>query len=112
KVMRQLVIDEARYHRSRKRGGERQRVEYDDHLGFANEADVDLVLAVNEALERLREKHPERSDVVELHYFAGYTFEEVGRILDISERTAKRHWTLARTWLRGQIDDSVSSFAL
>ena len=112
KVMRHLLVDQARAYRAYKRGGTHERVEYSEQLLFTNETDVDLVLAVNQAMERLRSQCPERSDVIELHYFAGYTFEEVGKILSISERTAKRHWSLARLWLRGQIDvgDSTSTF--
>ena len=106
KVMRQLLVDNARAYKAAKRSGGLQRVMLKDSL-LASESDADMVLAVSDSLERLRSNAPERHDVVELHYFAGYTFEEVANILGISDRTAKRHWDIARTWLRGDIDGNA-----
>jgi RNA polymerase sigma factor (TIGR02999 family) len=107
RVMRQLLVDQARAYKAEKRSGGRQRVEFEDNL-VSSQQDADTILAVHESLERLREQHPVRAEVVELHYFSGYTFEEIGPILGMSPRHAKRHWTIARTLLRGQIDGGIS----
>jgi DNA-directed RNA polymerase specialized sigma24 family protein len=80
---------------------------FKDHQHFLRVADT--ILAVNNALQRLQSRAPDRHDVVELHYFAGYTFEEVANILGISDRTAKRHWVIARTLLRADIDGSTGA---
>jgi RNA polymerase sigma-70 factor (ECF subfamily) len=111
KVMRQLVVDEARAYRAIKRPGGKQRVELRDSL-LVSERDADLILAVHDLMDRLHQISPSRHDVVELHYFAGYTFEEIGDILGISDRTAKRHWSIARAWMRGEIDGDFRSEAV
>jgi RNA polymerase sigma factor (TIGR02999 family) len=108
KVMRQLLVDQARAYKTTKRSGRLRQVTMGDWL-LASESDADTILAVNDALKRLQDKAPDRHDVVELHYFAGYTFEEVANILGISDRTAKRHWVIARTWLRADIDGNTGS---
>jgi RNA polymerase sigma factor (TIGR02999 family) len=108
KVMRQLLVDQARTYKAAKRAGSLKQVGMNDWL-LASESDADTILAVNNALQRLRSRAPDRHDVVELHYFAGYTFEEVANILGISDRTAKRHWVIARTLLRADIDGSTGA---
>ena len=110
KVMRQLLVDHARAYQAAKRTGGQVRVELDDNL-IGSTKDADLILGVHESLERLRDERPECYQVVELRYFAGFTLEEVGLILGVSVRTAKRHWTIARTLLRGQLDVAASSTA-
>ncbi len=110
KVMRQLLVDHARAFRAAKRIGGKQRVELDDNL-IGSSDDADTILGVHESLERLREERPECCRVVELRYFAGFTLEEIGLILGVSVRTAKRHWTIARTLLRGQMDDGPTRSA-
>jgi RNA polymerase sigma factor (sigma-70 family) len=56
-------------------------------------------LALNTALERLQTLHPAKAELVKLRFFAGVTLEEAGKLLGISEPTAKRHWAFARAWL-------------
>jgi hypothetical protein len=54
---------------------------------------------VNEALEKLALEDPIRAEVVKLHYFVGLTHAESAEILQISEKTVRRHWNYARVWL-------------
>jgi RNA polymerase sigma-70 factor (ECF subfamily) len=61
------------------------------------------VLALDEALIRLASKDARMSNVVELRFFGGLTFDQIGRVLEVSERTAKRNWELARVWLRREV---------
>jgi RNA polymerase sigma factor (TIGR02999 family) len=99
-AMRRILIDNARRKRTRKRGGglERQPLE----AVAAPEPDADL-LALDEALEKLASKDPEKARLVELRYFAGLTGEEAAEVLGISPTTADRHWAYARAWLRAEI---------
>ena len=60
---------------------------------------VDLI-ALDDALQDLAQLKPEHSQIVELRFFGGLSFEEVGEVLDISSRTAEREWRMARAWLR------------
>jgi len=61
------------------------------------------VLALEAALERLAALDPQQSKIVELRYFGGLTVEEAAEALDISPATVKRHWTLARAWLKKEL---------
>jgi DNA-directed RNA polymerase specialized sigma24 family protein len=56
-------------------------------------------LAVHELVDKLAEEEPAAAAVVKLRYFAGLTIEETAQALEISVRTANRHWAYARAWL-------------
>jgi len=98
-VMRRILVDHARRFRASKRGGEWEKVEFDEALALAPSRSVDLI-ALDDALQDLAQLKPEHSQIVELRFFGGLTFEEVGEVLDISSRTAEREWRMARAWLR------------
>jgi RNA polymerase sigma factor (sigma-70 family) len=63
----------------------------------------DLLLAVNEALDKLVVQDPIEAELVKLRYFAGLTVEEAASLLNISPRTARNYWAHARTWLYHEI---------
>ena len=65
--------------------------------------DDDAMLALNEALGRLARDSLRLAQVVECRYFAGYDDAETARALDISERTVRRDWNLARAWLHREL---------
>jgi RNA polymerase sigma factor (sigma-70 family) len=64
------------------------------------------VLALHEALTDLEGLDPRQAKVVELRYFGGFSVEEIGDILEMSPRSVKRHWALARIWLLKQMKKS------
>jgi RNA polymerase sigma-70 factor (ECF subfamily) len=96
-LMRRVLVDSARRRNSRKRGGDQLRVTFDG-VDVAPETSTDLV-ALDEALTRLSELNPRHGRIVELKYFGGLTEEQISHMLNISERTVRRDWTLAKTWL-------------
>lgn len=102
KVMRRLLVDQARRRRSEKRGGGAIRVEWDESFGISDQ-NYEQWLAVDVALNRLTERDPRLSQVVELRFFAGLTEEEIGEVLGISVRTVRRDWRLAKAWLGGEL---------
>jgi RNA polymerase sigma factor (sigma-70 family) len=61
------------------------------------------VLELDAALEKLAALDPQQAKIVELRYFGGLTVEEAADALDISPATVKRHWTLARAWLKKEL---------
>ena len=61
-------------------------------------AEID-VLALDEALTRLAQLHPEKAELVKLRFFAGLTLNEAAGVLDVSPATADRYWAFARAWL-------------
>ena len=101
-VMRHILVDHARAHRADKRGGGAVQVTLDENFEGKGRSEAD-VLAVDEALKRLREFDPRQEKILEMHFFGGLTFEEIARELGVSERTVKRDWTMARSWLRQEL---------
>ena len=102
-VMREILIEHARGRGRLKRGGDRERVwsaaafsTVDD--GFERWEDLDR------ALDRLAALDPRQASVVELRYFGGLTVEETATVLDVSPKTVKRDWSVARAWLRRELD--------
>ena len=102
RVMRQVLVDHARRHDAQKRGGAQERVTLSDDVGALAGTDLD-VLALDEALTRLAELDPRKSQVVELRFFAGMTSKEAGAVLGVSETTAEDDWYMARAWLRDRL---------
>jgi RNA polymerase sigma factor (TIGR02999 family) len=101
-AMRHILIDRARRKQTLRHGGGQQRVEVEDLQIAAPVADEEL-LAVDEALDRLGRLDPAKAELVKLRYFVGMTMVEAAAALGISERTAKREWSLARAWLFNEI---------
>jgi RNA polymerase sigma factor (TIGR02999 family) len=101
-VMRRILIDYARTHRAEKRGGGMGKVELEKAAVFSNERCEEWI-AVDQALGRLAQRDARMARIVELRYFAGLTEEEVAEALEISSRTVKRDWKVAREWLRADL---------
>ncbi len=105
-VMRHILVDHARARRAHKREGRLARVTFDDVLPAFSNTDLDRVLAVDEALQRLAEWDARQAKVVELRYFAGFDVAETADILGVSEKTVKRDWSMARAWLHSELGGS------
>lgn len=97
-AMRRILIESARRKSSVRHGGGKQRLQIDE-LELAQATPDDLMLLINEALERLEVEHPERARIVLLRYFGGLTNKEVAETLGVGERTVDRHWVCAKAWL-------------
>jgi RNA polymerase sigma factor (TIGR02999 family) len=101
-AMRHILVDRARRKRSRKRGGDRARVEFDQaDLAIAQEPEE--VLAVDEALAGLAAADAQAAELVKLRYFAGLSIPEAAKVLNLSPRSADRLWAYARAWLQRAI---------
>ncbi len=109
-AMRRILVDEARRAKAVKRGGGAVAITLETRMGAkGTSTDAEGFLdieALEQALQKLAadERHERKCTVVELHFFAGLPFEQVGEILEISTVTAKRDWRFARAWLRREID--------
>ena len=101
-VMRRLLVDHARAHNAERRSGGADRVELGEGLMVSIERS-DEVLALHDALTGLEAVDPRQAKVVELRYFGGFSVAEIGDILEMSPRSVKRHWALARIWLLKQM---------
>ena len=105
-AMRQLLTDHARRVATAKRGGEALRLTLDDStLPDSDKMEVDLV-ALDDALARLTELDARQGRIVELRFLAGLNVEDVAAILDISPRTVKLDWQMAKAWLRRELSEA------
>jgi RNA polymerase sigma factor (TIGR02999 family) len=103
-AMRRILIDYAVARRRHKRGGGVPLVRLDDAnvLAVATQQDGDL-LALDEALDRLRSMNLRQASVVECRFYGGLSVEETAEALDISPATVKREWSTARAWLNREL---------
>lgn len=99
--IRRVLVDHARAHNSRKRGGGMMRVTLSDLVAGDQEFDL---LELNQAMERLADQSPQDCQIVELKYFAGLKEEEIAEVMEISVRTVRRRWAFARAWLFRELD--------
>ncbi len=102
-AMRRIVVENARRKARIRHGGGLRRVDLDE-IDLARDESSDDLLALDAALHRLAEEEPIVAQVVKLRHFAGMTIEQAAAALDISVRTANRHWAYARAWLFQQLN--------
>ena len=110
-AMRRILVDRARQKRRIRHGGDLQRIDLACVDVPASDNDEDRLLALDEALVRLAEHDPAKSELVKLRHFAGMTLEEAAVALGISRATASRHWEYARVWLLRQMQGASPSDA-
>lgn len=98
-VMRQIRVDDARRRKRLKRGGGERPGNLHAGLAVGFEQNPEEILAVDEALERLRAKDSRKAEIVQLRYFAGMTVRETATVLGVSSSTVEKEWRLAKAWL-------------
>jgi RNA polymerase sigma factor (TIGR02999 family) len=103
-VIRRVLVDHARRYRATKRGGGAGAVRIDDLDDLSQETGVDL-LALDTALNELLALNERQFRVVELRFFGGLSVEQIAAALDVSPRTVKGDWAVARAWLAGRLND-------
>jgi len=108
RAMRRILIDHARKRSAAKREGGRTRVTLDEKLVAGTERAVE-VLALDEALTRLAGMDERMAQVVEYLIFAGMTEVEAAFVLDVSERTVREDWRMAKMWLLRELSEDINS---
>lgn len=105
RLMREILVDHARARKAVKRGGDAVRVDFELALGIAADEGLDLetILAIDTALERLEALDERQARIVELRYFSGLTLPEIAEVLGVSLATVERGWSVARRWLAREI---------
>ena len=100
--MRRILVDHARLAAAAKRGGRATRITLEEDLVRTPGLSID-VLALDEALSRLGQRHPRQASVAELRLFSGMRVGETALHLGVSERTVKGDWRFARAWLVNEL---------
>lgn len=106
-TMRRVLVDYARRKNRLKRGGDAVKIPLDEVSGWLSEVQAEEAEALDEALDRLAEYNSRASLIVHLRFFVGLTCEEVAQLLDLTDRTVRRDWSLARAWLRREIRTTI-----
>ena len=101
KTTRQILVDHARRRARDKRGGGERPIELDE-ARVATDRPGELV-ALDDALAALAEFDARKARIVELHYFAGLTQEEIGTALGVHVNTVARDLRLAVAWIQTQL---------
>ncbi len=101
RLMRRILVDDARKRHAAKRGGSLIQVPLDEVTSVAQEQAANVV-ALDDALTVLAKKDSRQSEIVELRFFGGLSIEETANVLRVSPGTVMRDWTFARAWLRNE----------
>jgi RNA polymerase sigma-70 factor, ECF subfamily len=101
RIMRQILVDHARARQALKRGGDEADLPLADSLAFPGRPV--LVVALDEALDRLNAIDERKARFVEMRFFAGMTAEEISECSDIPPYTVRRELRLAQAWLHKEL---------
>ena len=103
KVMRRILVDYARAHKSAKRGHGSATAIIEDDIRTRGDQWSEELLDVDAALDRLASLDQRQARIIELRFFGGLTEAEIAVALGISERTVKREWKAGKAWLHGEL---------
>ncbi len=105
-VMRQILVDHARRCKAAKRGGSDEKVSIDEALGLPVERAGEII-ALDEALEALRQQDDRKARLIEMRYFGGLTAEESSEVLDVPVNLVRRELRVAEAWLHRELNRGV-----
>jgi RNA polymerase sigma factor (TIGR02999 family) len=105
RVVRRILVEYARTHSRQKRGGGEEPIPLDEAVIVGPEA-ASTVLDLDEALQRLSALDGRKSDIIQLIFFGGLTYDETAAALNISPATVHRELTLAKAWLHRELAQS------
>lgn len=106
RLMRQILVDEARKRDGAKRGGGGTIQVSLVEAGTTAQEQAANVIALDDALKTLAALDSRQSEIVELRFFGGLSIEETAKVLKVSPGTVMRDWTFARAWLRNEMSRS------
>jgi len=106
RVMRGVIVDYARRRRAKKRGGQFEITSLGQEVAGAEAAEAAELEHMGQALDELAEAEPLLAQVVDLHFFCGFSFAEIAALRAVSERTVQRHWEKARIYLHRWMKDA------
>jgi len=104
RMMRRILVDHANVKGAAKRGGDDADLPLDDVIVVSPEAG-EAILDLHEALNDLAEHDARKAEILELHYFGGLTYDEMGEVLGLSSSTLDRDIRFAKAWLRARLEE-------
>ena len=103
RLMRQILVDEARRRNYAKRGGGTIQVPLDEAKLQTQSVNI---VALDDAMKALEKSDERKSRIVELRFFGGLSIEETAQVLNVSPGTVMRDWTFTRAWLRKEMGNN------
>jgi RNA polymerase sigma factor (TIGR02999 family) len=107
RMLRRILVDHAKAHRRDKRGGGAEKITLDEAVMIGPQADAGI-LDLDEALVRLAAHDQRKSELIELLFFGGLTYDEAAGALKISPATVHRELTMAKAWLHRELTQRAS----
>jgi RNA polymerase sigma factor (TIGR02999 family) len=98
-AIRRVLVHHARHKNAQKRGSGERKLDLNEALTYSVEKD-EVILSLDEALEKLEEVHERQAKVVELKFFGGMKMQEIADELGVSIKTVEIDWRVAKAWLR------------
>lgn len=114
KAMRHILINYAERRRTKKRGGDVQKLSLEaDRVGVAeaismSEDQADKLMAIENALKKLEQTNERQAKIIECKFFGGMTNDETAASVGVSKATVKRDWVMAQAWLYREAKDDIS----
>ena len=105
-AMRRILVNYARQHKRLKRGADNIMLTY-GNLTLPVNTTPEEILALHEALKRLRFICQRKSRIVEYHFFGGFNHQEIAESMGVSIDTVRRDWRLARAWLSREMKSTL-----
>lgn len=102
RVIRHILVDYAKSSRRQKRGGGANHVTLDEAVLLGPETPSEI-LELDDALKLLAQHDSRKSEIVELIFFGGLTYDEVAKTLEISPVTVHRDLKMAKAFLYSQL---------
>lgn len=102
RLLRRILVDHAKSHRRKKRGGGQLMLTIDEALAGSRQPDQSII-ALDDALKSLAALDKRKSQIIELHYFGGLTYDEMAEAIGISQATVHRELRMAKAWLHHEL---------
>ena len=107
RMLRRILVDHAKSNNRQKRGGEFEKIPFDEAVLVGPQGDKGI-LDLDEALQRLAAQDQRKSELIELLFFGGLTYDEAAAALKISPATVHRELTLAKAWLYRELGQGAA----
>ena len=103
-AMRRILVEAARRRLAAKRGGDKATIP-EDEVNILAPIPDDRLLAVHEVLDQMEQEDEMKARIVKLRFFGGMNNDEIAALLEVNEKTVRRHWTVAKVWLYRALEE-------
>lgn len=104
-AMRRVLVDFARIRLTQKRGDGKTTESLDGQVSLPSTgtSDPESILQIGVLMDKLEKADREAARIVDMHYFAGFTFEEIAEITGLTFRQVRHRWEKGRDWLKDRM---------